>query len=537
MNKEQKQFIFILSIITVIGAIIRIISCYWGYPLQLHPDESTIVNNVIDMLRRHSWEAFVYNRPDQFEIKCNAILFSIISWIKFHVSAYETFKDYTMMYYLIARGFTSIFGIALIPLSALVVGKIVEGIEINKRWIQYAVAILIAFSSIFVQHSAYATPDIPLTFFVILFSYFFLNYLEKGELKDFIICSIIIGISITIKYPAMILSILLAFMVIYRECLYTKKYLNILKYAVFSIFIILFIMFIIAPNLFTDLSSVIKLIKEEARPTQFGADGLNFLGNIYFYFKYIVEHLGYISIIPFILGIIAILKNKKNTHNYVFLVGLVYWICMSKLSLHWDRWGIPMYAFYILIVAIGCGYILSFKNIKFNKVIFVCGIFVNIILLLNVFLTGICITKYSMLPNTIYLSKEFFEENKINKNDVLYEGVAFYASNKFIGERIAILFELVDGNIKFRDMENLSKKYLIMKGWYRYLYFRDPKRYSYEISLYNAIDKKYKVVYSIKSDGNYGQRPWAIKNISYSIKYLFDKKHSVGDTLFVYKLE
>ena len=535
MNKEQKQFIFILSIITVIGAIIRIISCYWGYPLQLHPDEPTIVNNVVDMLRRHSWEAFVYNRPDQFEIKCNAILFSIISWIKFHVPAYETFKDYTMMYYLIARGFTSIFGIALIPLSALVVGKIVEGIEINKRWIQYAVAILIAFSSIFVQHSAYATPDIPLTFFIVLFSYFFLNYLEKGELKDFIICSVIIGISVTIKYPAMILSILLAFMVIYRECLYTKKYLNILKYAVFSIFIILFVMFIIAPNLFTDLSNVIKLIKHEARPTHLGADGLGFFGNLFYYLKTIIGNLGYISIIPFILGIIAILKNIKNIHNYVFLVGLVYWICMSVLSLHHLRWGMPMYAFYILIVAIGLGYILSFKNIKFNKLIFNIGIIINIIVLLNVFLSAICITKSNTLQNVTYLSQSFFEENKISKDDVLYEGYTIFATAKS-GPRAPNLFEFIDGKISPKK-EFLSKKYFIMTNSFRYRYFRESKRYSYEVSLYNSIDSNYELVYQLKADGNYKQEPFAFQNIFYCIKYIFSKYHSTGNTISIYKLK
>ena len=345
----------------------------------------------------------------------------------------------------------------------------------------------------------------------------------------------IIGISVTIKYPAMILSILLAFMVIYRECLYTKKYLNILKYAVFSIFIILFVMFIIAPNLFTDLSNVIKLIKHEARPTHLGADGLGFFGNLFYYLKTIIGNLGYISIIPFILGIIAILKNIKNIHNYVFLVGLVYWICMSKLSLHWERWGIPIYSFYILIVAIGCGYILSFKNIKFNKVIFVCGIFVNIILLLNVFLTGICTTKGSRLPNTIYLSKSFFEINKINKEDVLYEGYTIFAPAQ-AGPIVPNLFELLDCRITPKK-EFLSKKYFIMTNSFRDRYFRESKRYSYEVSLYNSIDSNYELVYQLKADGNYKQEPFAFQNIFYCIKYIFSKYHSTGNTISIYKLK
>lgn len=534
MSKNQKQFIFIISIITIIGAVIRLISCYWGYPLQLHTDEPTIVDSAIDMLRRHSWESFVYNRPDQFEIKCNAILFSIISWIKFYAPAYETFNDYKMMYYLIGRGFTSIFGIALIPFSAFFVGKIVEGTEINKRFTQYSVAILVAFSSIFVSHSSYATPDIPLTFFVLLFSYFFMEYIEKGELKDFIICSIIIGISTTIKYPAIIFSIPLAFMVIYREYLYNKKYLNILKYAGFSILIILFVMFVICPNLFTDISNVIKTIKYEARPTHLGYDGLGFLGNLSYYFVTMSGNLGYISIIPFILGIVAIFKNK-NVKNYVFLIALVYLIFMSSLSLHWVRWGIPMYVFYILIVAIGLGYILSLNNIKFGKITFVLGIIINIIILSNVFLSGICITKYSTLPTTIYLSKDFFEKNKINKEDVLYEGYTIFAPDK-AGPRVPNLFEFVDGKI-IPKKKYLSKKYFTMGDSFRDRFFREPKRYSYEVSIYNAISSNYELLYELKADGNYDQNPFAIKNIFYSIKYLFTKKHSIGSQIFIYKLK
>lgn len=536
MNKN-KRFVIVLSIITLIGAIIRIISCYWGYPLQLHPDEFTIVDNVIDMLRRHSWEALVYNRPDQFEIKCNAVLFSIISWIKFQAPAYETFNTYTMMYYLIARGFTSIFGTALIPLSALLVGKIVDGTEINKRWTQYTVAILIAFSSIFVQHSAYATPDIPLTFFIVLFSYFFLEYLEKGELKDFVICSVIIGISTTIKYPALILLISLAFIVIYRECFYTKKYLNILKYAIFSIFIILFVIFIIAPNLFTDFNSVVQCFIIESRPTHLGADGLGFFGNLFYYLITIIENLGYISIIPFILGIVAIFKNIKNVKNLVFLIGLIYWICMSVLSLHWLRWGIPIYAFYILLVSIGIGYIIALLGTtsKIIKIASYVGLFLNIILLLNVFLSGICVTKSNTLPSATYLSQSFFEENKISKDDVLYEGYTIFAPAK-AGPDVPRLFEFVDGKITPKK-NFLSKKYFIMTTLFKDRYFNEPKRYSYEISLYNAIDSNYELVYKKEGDGNYIQKSFAFYNILYSIKYLFSKKHSLGSTISVYKLE
>ena len=71
-SRKKRTAIWILALITLGGLGLRLASCFWGYPMALHPDEFTIVDNAIDMLRRHSWLAFVYNRPDQFEIKCNA---------------------------------------------------------------------------------------------------------------------------------------------------------------------------------------------------------------------------------------------------------------------------------------------------------------------------------------------------------------------------------------------------------------------------------------------------------------------------------
>ncbi len=71
-KNNNAYYMIALSLITITGLILRMICCNWGAPLQLHPDEPTIVDQTIDMLYRHSWEANVYNRPDHFEIKCNS---------------------------------------------------------------------------------------------------------------------------------------------------------------------------------------------------------------------------------------------------------------------------------------------------------------------------------------------------------------------------------------------------------------------------------------------------------------------------------
>lgn len=165
-NISNKQLVFLIALFTIAGFILRVLCSFWGFPYQLHPDEPTIVDNTIDMLSRHSWEAFVYNRPDQFEIKCNAIIFTAFSWLKYHMPAHEAFASHTGAFYLLARLFTVFWGTAMIPLMGAFVGKILKSDCIKTRYAQLAAVGMITFSAIFVQHSSLATPDIPLAFFL-----------------------------------------------------------------------------------------------------------------------------------------------------------------------------------------------------------------------------------------------------------------------------------------------------------------------------------------------------------------------------------
>lgn len=298
---KKYKFSFVIVLITFVAFVFRVLCCFWGKPLLLHPDEKATVNWVIDMLERHSWEAHIYDRPDHFEIKCDAILFTVVSWIKWHKPAYEAFEDHKMAFYMLARFYTTLFGTALVPLSSLYVRKLTKEIDDKyKNIAQLATVILIAFSTIFVQHSAYATPDIVLTFFVMLFAYGMMCYCENGNKKYLFLCIIVIGIGITIKYPAAILCLPLAVMVIYRACFVDNRPLDIIKYGLTGIGIIFLAIFILAPNLITDINSVYVNFIEEARPNHLGADGLGFGGNLIFYLQCIISNIGTVTIVPFL---------------------------------------------------------------------------------------------------------------------------------------------------------------------------------------------------------------------------------------------
>ena len=542
--KKATWFSITIAIVIVIGGLFRIWSCYWGYPLPLHVDEPTIVEKTIDMLSRHSWKAYVYNRPDQFEIKCNAFLFTVVSWIKYRVPAYVAFKTHEMPFYLTARLYTALLGTALIPLTSMIIGKIAGPMPVQTKIAQISGAFIVAFSTIFIRHSAYATPDIPLTFFIAVFTYLFLSYLETGEHRIFVWSCVVIGIGITIKYPAAVLCIPLAFMVIYRAVIIDSKPSVIVKFALEGMLFICLTIFIVAPNLYTDAGKVYTTLLREARFTHLGADGLGFTGNFLYYARTAMDNLGWESVALACIGIFSIIKSNLK-QKFLLVICVVFWICISILPLHWVRWGIPIYFFYNLTVAIGIGVVANYyvsDNTKGSMVKKTGGVILyglasllSVLMLLNIFISGCAVTKSNLLTDTIISAKKYCDRNGITKNNTLYEIRTPFALKSGFFNQIVRSFNLEKSKIKIKK-EYRHKKYLMFSNSFRERYLKDPARYKKEIAVFKGINKKYKLLYKKIPDGNYLQQSEIINNIRYSLQYLCSRYKTSGLTIFIYQL-
>lgn len=536
MKKETKsrRILWILMLVTALGGILRLIYCFRGYPYQLHPDEHTIVNNAVDMLSRHSWEAYVYNRPDQFEIKCNAFLFNIFSWLHYHVPAYEGFELNSGIFYVIARLYTTMFGTAMIPLMYLTVGKILKRDSISKQKVQLFAATMIAFSPLFIEHSAYATPDIVLTFFILLTAYISAEYLETGKRWTIYAIALITGICVTIKYPAAIVCSYIAFIVIYK-CIKEKKgFKEIFILGMSSILIILATIFVIAPNLYTDFGNVVSTFITEARPNHIGQDGLGFFGNMRFYFKTILESMGSLSGPLFLAGCGFLIKNRKSSH-FPLLISGIYWVCLSVLSLFWVRWGVPMFLTYIILVSIGLVWIwdLLQKQDK-GRYLVTIPVVLMALLITNNLVTGIKITKWSTVKDARIVAMDYCEENGVTAENSIYEGYTPLAPDAGPGAQF-IAFQLEEDDIKPQERYT-AKKYLVISSSFKKRYLNEADHYPEIAAVYQEIDKQYPLIYSIDSE-DYKASPWEIPNILYGFQYIFAKNGPTGLPIYVYDLE
>lgn len=172
-NKE----LIILFIITILGCLIRILGTNWGLPTPLHPDEGTIIDTAIRMAEHHSFEPDVFFRPDHLEIKINMIAYSFISFLFYGLSVGELAQIHRETFILTARIITALFSTGMIFLSYSIGSKI-------KKEIGLISAFLFAFFPGFIEHSHYATPDIPTGFFMLLCIYFCISYIENPNYKN-----------------------------------------------------------------------------------------------------------------------------------------------------------------------------------------------------------------------------------------------------------------------------------------------------------------------------------------------------------------
>lgn len=525
-----------IGIFTIAGFVMRALCCTWGRPYMLHPDEPAIVPYAIDMIKRHSWLVYSYSRPDQLEIKCDALIFQAASLLKYHVSADAAFGDHTFFFYFLARLFTTLTGTLLIPLIALLTWKIFRNEKINARAAATAAAGLTAFSWQFIQHSAYATPDIPLTLFMVIITCLSVDYLQKGRLRDICFIAALNGLAVTIKYPAAIFTAFIALIIIYRA-VREKHYLHILTRGALSAVLLTATAFIMAPNLFTDFGSVISAFSVESGSSHLGADGLGFIGNMKYYLSTVWDTFGFISMPAFIIGIIYLVLHRRKEHIALSVSG-IYWILLSILPLHWVRWGFPMYVVYIILVSVGCVWLyLLIREYIIKTAAAVCVrtalIIVCTICSISLLLGAVSITVWTLRKDTRVYAAATVNSMGLNNGNCFSEAYTPLTMNGGGGE-VDELFELSGNSIRLQE-KYAGREYFMTNVSYRNRYLAYPDAYADIIKIYDLIPKQFKCIFTVKG-GYVAFARNEIDNIANCISLFRDRSALTGGDIAIYDL-
>ena len=478
---KWRKYTFIMIIITIISCLFAISGSGWGLPMRLHPDEWTIVDTAARMAKNRTFEPDIFNRPDHLLIQINMLIFSLLAYIK--GIAIENVSELGMLLPLTSRIITGFFAIGSVIISYFIGKK-------HSKLTGVISAFVFAFFPKYVTHSHFATPDVPVTFFMLLFIYISLCYMRNPNIKNLTIMSFTTAAFIAIKYPGALLCVMIAISIITCSII-QRKYIRIVGHGVLSVVFVVFFLFVISPVLIIKYNDVVKALLFETGSVHPGADGLSWGGNLLFYVKEYLSNSGIILTLCFIFGCYSLFrKGKEGIVNVPLLYGLIFWICLSYLPVHWERWGLPMYVSPLLVSAIGIVDLLSMIKAKglFRKkqIINICIIAVLCVSALNMIVSSYGNLLAFILPDTRVASIVYCEDNNINKNNTAYEGYSplWPTGPKMItGE-----FEHVEGAYYLSN--NRIENIILSSGMYA-RYKAESERYAGIVAFYDSLGADY----------------------------------------------
>lgn len=530
-NLKKKKVLLVLIALFIIGTFLRINGLDWGLPLLLHPDERHGINQSVRIASTGDLDPKVYNRPDHVIIYLNAFVYKVFSYVKYNNSAMRgnvqyLYNNNPSPYVYLARLTTAVFG-SLMILSMFLLGKEVGGTKVGLFSSCFT-----AFFPSLILHSHYVTPDIPLAFFISMAAFYTCKYMKKRKAQFLFLGCIFCGLATAEKYPGLISTLVIVFAVVFT---YWHKKIKILKLGASSLLVYLSSVFIVAPFLFLNYKHTYKTIVYEARPYHFGVPKLGWGSKLLFYLDLIHHYMGTFLLIFFLFGVLLFfigfkryIRIKKH-YLVISLFGLAYWVLMSKVGLHWERWAIPMYIVPLIIASVGINYLLVYLKTRSN--IFRSVLFIIIgIIVSSIFFRGLYQSLDFIKPNTQNVSKKWITENLPKDAKILAEGYTPIEPGHpfWIGEKSIEMYK--------RD----GIDYVVVSSYMYERFFAEEDRYSRQAKFHRDLFEKERLVKRFSTtDIELGRNDLLAiyRVIHFLIDYLRHKKlYLVGPEIRIYKL-
>ena len=468
-NKTVKEVAFLVAIFAFSLAV-RAIGIKHGFPLLTHPDEALIFDRVFNMTLARTLNPGNFNRPNQILYLINFFYLNFLSYLRFGENFANAFHKYYLSFYAYSRFLISVFG-SMIPIVAYKIGK-----EFKPKFGVPAALVFTLFPS-YVMHSLFITPDILITLFTLLVMYFTIQYLNRQEEYLLNIAVIFAAINTAEKYPGLI-SLGIVFLGIILNAVdhpdhsLRKSFRSIFRKSLKATLLFIFILFLVAPYLFIEYEAVIKAIIVESGPTHLGADNLGWLGNLWFYVTAFSSWVNMLAFVFIGFGLYAMIKWRKAS-SLLLLYGILYWIILSALSLHWERWALPMYITPLFLIAVGINFLLiKVNNHRLLK--WVATFFLTVFFTLQL-ITTVHTSIRMTFTDTREVALNYCNEMGITAENSLFEGYT--------------PLQPQHPKTIFNEYEEITYdiRYIVLSSSMFGRYYREPNVYEREILIYEDI--------------------------------------------------
>lgn len=517
-SKEFRIFIFIF----LSSLLLRVIGLKFGFPLLTHPDEDDIMDPVFNMAVNNSLKPGNFSRPNQILGIIYFFYLNIASYVRFGKSFEVAFPLYPLNFYFYARVLISFMG-SMIPVVAYKIGK-----EFKPK-VANAAAIVFAIFPLYILHSLYITSDIPITLFTLIIILFTILFLKSGNQKYLLIALFFSAVNTAEKYPGLIsLGIVISGVVIRifekEENALPEKLKNIFIQIIKLSAIYIFFLYLVAPNIFIEYGSVIKAIRQEARPNHLGADNLGWFGNMLFYGQTFLKWSNILAIVFIGIGIYAIIKSTNRTYLVLFY-GLFYWIALSALSLHWERWALPMYTTPLFLISIAIAFL--WNEYSTNKKMKAFLLIVFALFFGQQMIHAIQVPIRMQFVDTRVVANEYCLQNEINVENSIYEGYTPLSP-----QMPGFIFE------EYRNIPE-GKEYIIISSRNYSRFYQEPERYQSQIQIYEDIRENNVLMAWFQPEPPPKNIFSRFEDIVYFIKFhlnLTSTEKYIGPTIEIYRI-
>ena len=460
--------------IYLIALTVRVIGLKFSFPLLTHHDEKFIIDPLIEMSRNHTLDPGFYARPNQFLYSALFGYLNLLSKILFHQNFGWAYSEDPLFFYFHARLLVAVLG-ATVPVLAWKIGKLFKAVDFSL-----AAAFLTCFYPPFIAHSHYITGDILNTALSLAVILFCLLYLQKKKLVWIVLACITVAVNTLEKYPGIlsygIVLVTIGISIFSQENKKNQKKLGeFLSGILITLLIVAISMFIFAPHLFFKLDQVREALIFEARSTHLGADNLSWIGNMLFYLDVFIKAGGWIVAFFAVAGVIFSIISKQPAILLLFF-GAGYWVALSKLGLHWERWSLPMMITPLMLAALGVTKL--WEAIKRQRVVKILvtlflGVFITVYAL-NGLTTSVLLT----WGDTRVAALQFLAKNDITEDNSVYEGYT-----PFLPRTVKTIFDF-----DFKDHGQIQFAILSSNMFGRYE--AEPDRYITENAFYADLRAK-----------------------------------------------
>lgn len=321
--------------IVLAAALLRLYGIHWGIPNSLHaysyhPDE--FLTTAASLFVLQAFDPKFYNYPSLYiSISALAILVGVGYGVK--------------SVYLISRVVTAAMGTAAVAV-AYWAGSVLYGSGVGL-----VAALILAVAPMHVQHSHFATVDVPCTLFVAAALGFAGLVFKRGSWRDYLLCGVMTGLAAGTKYNAGIIVFSLIAAHIMRDGL-IKSIKSARVWGALACTLLAFI--ISTPGIILHTGEFLNGFTYELRHAALG-HGLVFAGTgngfIYTFTHSLWYGLGPGLAILFALAVAWSLVKRDKSALILLAFVLPYYALISISEVRFARYALPMYPAVAILIA------------------------------------------------------------------------------------------------------------------------------------------------------------------------------------------